>query len=171
MKFKKALKLLKRGKCVKTPLNDIVKLDTERNCLTTFDGYYYFADYVNINDILSDDWQFASECELQLLMKDDKDDYDKEHIEPGSELKKEITDIKFIRNINDQQLSVEFNTGRYNSLKPLHTFSISFHLLRKMTSASQLESVLAYYIDSCNDCGVSRSLLTKVSHDFWRGNL
>ncbi len=168
MKFKKALKLLKQGKCVKTPLNDIVKLDTERNCLTTFDGYYYFADYVNINDILSDDWQLASECELQLLMKDD---YDMEHIEPGSELKKEITDIKFIRNINDQQLFVEFNTGRYNLLKPLHTFSISFHLLKKITSASQLESVLADYIDSCNDCGVSRSLLTKVSHDFWRGNL
>lgn len=168
MKFKKALKLLKQGKCVKTPLNDIVKLDTERNCLTTFNGYYYFADYVNINDILSDDWQLASECELQLLMKDD---YDMGHTEPGSELKKEITDIKFIRNINDQQLFVEFNTGRYNLLKPLHTFSISFHLLRKMASASQLESVLADYIDSCNDCDVSRSLLTKMSHDFWRGNL
>lgn len=168
MKFKKALKLLKQGKCVKTPLNDIVKLDTERNCLTNFNGYYYFADYVNINDILSDDWQLASECELQLLMKDG---YDMEHTELGSELKKEITDIKFIRSINDQQLFVEFNTGRYNLLKPLHTFSMSFHLLSQMTSASQLESVLADYIDSCNDCDVSRSLLTKVSHDFWRGNL
>ena len=81
MKFKKALKLLKQGKCIKTPLNNIVKLDTGRNCLTTFDGYY-FAYWVNINDILSDDWQLPREYELQLL----KDDYDMEHTEP--ELKK-----------------------------------------------------------------------------------
>ena len=80
---------------------------------------------------------------------------------------KKITDIKFIRSINSQQLFVEFNTGRYNLLKPLHTFSISFHLLRKMTSASQLQSVLADYIDNCNDCEVSQSLLKKVSYDFW----
>lgn len=165
MKFKKALKLLKQGKCVKTPLDDIVKLDTERNCLTTFDGYYYFADYVNINDILSDDWQLPSEYELQLL----EDDYDMEHTEP--ELKKEITGIEFIRDIKGKQLLVAFNVGRYGKSKTLHNFYISFYLISQMTSASQLESVLADYIYSCNDCDVSRSLLTKVSHDFWRGNL
>lgn len=164
MKFKKALKLLKQGECVKTPLNNIVKLDTERNCLTTFDGYY-FADYVDIKDILSDDWQLPSEYELQCL----KGDYDMEHTEP--EPKKELTGIEFIRDIHKKHYLVNFNTGNYHNSYALHTFTLRFDELNKMTNASELVSVLADFIDNCGDCKDSHSLLKRTSENFWRGNL
>lgn len=167
MKFKKALKLLKQGECVKTPLNNIVKLDTERNCLITFDGYY-FADYVNINDILSDDWQLLSEHELQCL----KDDYDMEHTEPEVYVpKKEITGIEFIRDIHNKKYIVNFNIGKWHNARPLHSYNLLFSQLNKLKSADELAELFAQAILGYDDCTICTSLLKSEVERFWRGNL
>ena len=179
MKFKKALKLLKQGQLVKTPLNNIVKLDTERNYLTTFDGYY-LSDSVSIDDILSDDWQIPSEYELQCL----KDNYDMEHTEPeiyvpkkeltGIEIyvpKKELTGIEFIRDIRNKQYIVNFNAGKYPNAYALHTYNLLFSQLSKLKSADELAQLFAQVILDYDDCTICTTLLKLEAERFWRGGL
>lgn len=167
MKFKKALKLLKQGQLVKTPLNNIVKLDTERNYLTTFDGYY-LSDSVSIDDILSDDWQIPSEYELQCL----KDNYDMEHTEPEIYVpKKELTGIEFIRDIRNKQYIVNFNAGKYPNAYALHTYNLLFSQLSKLKSADELAQLFAQVILDYDDCTICTTLLKLEAERFWRGGL
>lgn len=168
MKFKTALKLLKQGVYVKTPDNEVVRLDSNDNTLRTFTGE--LADnfyYITLDNILSDGWSEVSEAELESI-KAEYEYYQERQVELT---KQEITGIEFIRDIKGKQFLVAFNVGRYDKSKPLHTFYISFGLLNKMTSASELESTLADYISRYNDCEISRSLLQREAERFWRGGV
>lgn len=162
MKFKKALKILKQGKPIKTPSNVVVKLDKERNYLITLDGYYSTA-YVNVEDIFSDDWQFSNEYELQYS----KDDYGKKYSGP----KTELTGVEFTRDIRNKQYIVIFNAGRYHEVYALHTYYLTFSELSKLNSTDELAELFAKVISDYGDCTISTALLKSSSERFWRGNL
>lgn len=158
MKFKKALKILKQGQPIKTPSNVVVKLDKELNYLITLDGYYSTA-YVNVEDILSDDWQFPNECELYELQC------------PKAEPKTELTGVEFTRDIRNKQYIVSFHAGRYYNAYELHTYYLTFSQLSKLNSAGELADLFAKVISDYGDCTISPALLKSSSERFWGGNL
>ena len=67
-----------------------------------------------------------------------------------------VTDYEY----HDHQFNVEIDDDKFN-----------FDLPELVAEIRKYRQAVIDDIDSCNDCDVSRSLLTKVSHDFWRGNL